>query len=119
MNKHFDKIEWTAEDAENALEALRVAQVRGDNEYQTVQRILDSVSMRRTKRVWDGEYEKGHYILITPTGEEVVCWPNAGFMNSSDGSGRKWLPCPDILIYPISTAEAISRHRRENAGDGL
>jgi hypothetical protein len=64
---------------------------------------------RHVKRVWDGEYEKQHYVLTTPIGEEVVCWPNAGRMCSSDGSGRQWWPCADCLVEQITIPEAWRR----------
>ncbi len=41
--------------------------------------------------VWDGDYVKSEYLVHLP-GECVVCWPNAGLMNSMDGSGRSWEP---------------------------
>ena len=57
-------------------------------------------------RLWNGHYVKGHYILTTPTGERVLCWPNAGFMNSSDGSDRQWAPCSNCTVRRIDLNEA-------------
>lgn len=42
---------------------------------------------------FDGEYDKKGYDVLLPDGTEVLwCWPNAGFMNATDGSGRMWGP---------------------------
>lgn len=49
--------------------------------------------------LWDGTYEKKFYDVWVkephsnpPSGNDVVlaCWPNAGKMVSTDGTGRKW-----------------------------
>lgn len=55
-----------------------------------------------TTRTWDGEYVKTHYIITTPSGERVLCWPNAGRMVAMDGSTREWLPCADCRVQAIS-----------------
>jgi len=40
---------------------------------------------------WDGGYSKAWYDVETPMGEVIThCWPNAGFMTATDGSGRQW-----------------------------
>lgn len=58
---------------------------------------------------WDGDYEKQHYLVRLKTGEEVVCWPNAGRMHASDRSGRDFWPSDGIDVRPISLKEAFSR----------
>lgn len=42
--------------------------------------------------IWDGDYDKIFYWVHLPDGTRVECWPNAGFMMSTDGSGRRWGP---------------------------
>lgn len=44
--------------------------------------------------LWDGTYEKEFYWLYPcpPGSPRVKCWPNAGLMNATDGSGREWKP---------------------------
>lgn len=51
---------------------------------------------------WDGRYEKQHYDVWT-SGFDVVlgCWPNAGWMNATDGSDRRWFPA-DCLAVRVS-----------------
>lgn len=40
---------------------------------------------------WDGSYEKTHYDVELHTGEVIkACWPNAGTMNATDGTGRRF-----------------------------
>jgi len=47
---------------------------------------------------WNGEYEKVYYDI--KVGDEIIekCWPNAGKMNASDGSGRSWKKDDNISI---------------------
>ena len=42
---------------------------------------------------WQGDYEKQSYDVWI-SGSDVVlgCWPSAGYMAATDGSGRQWLP---------------------------
>ena len=49
------------------------------------------------------DYKKCEYMVLLKTGEQIICWPNAGRMNAIDGSGREfWLE--DIEHYePIDT----------------
>lgn len=44
------------------------------------------------EELWDGTYEKEFYWLYPPGEPRVKCWPNAGLMNATDGSGRAWKP---------------------------
>ncbi len=64
-------------------------------------------------RPWNGHYVKEHYILVTPTKERVLCWPNAGYMNASDGSGRQWAPCADCSVERIEISEGLRIVRGE------
>lgn len=64
-------------------------------------------------RAWNGHYVKAHYVLITPAKERVLCWPNAGYMNASDGSGRHWAPCADISVERMDLDDALSIVRKE------
>jgi hypothetical protein len=37
------------------------------------------------------DYVKDFYEVLLPSGEIIKkCWPNAGKMNATDGSGRYW-----------------------------
>lgn len=39
----------------------------------------------------DGDYDKEWYDVRLPDGQIVKhCWPNAGRMNATDGSGQEW-----------------------------
>lgn len=64
-------------------------------------------------RAWDGNYVKEHYILTTPAKERVLCWPNAGYMTASDGSGRQWAPCADLLVERIDLDKGLRIVRGE------
>lgn len=45
--------------------------------------------------IWDGQYDKTWYDVLLPDGSVVErCWPNAGKMVATDGSGREWEPGP-------------------------
>ncbi len=48
--------------------------------------------------LWDGDYEKVFYRVHLPSGELVQCYPNAGWMNATDGSGRMWKPDDRVLV---------------------
>jgi hypothetical protein len=48
--------------------------------------------------LWDGDYEKVFYRVHLPSGEFVQCYPNAGWMNATDGSGRMWKPQDAVLV---------------------
>lgn len=51
---------------------------------------------------WTGNYAKQHYDVKLPSGEIIKhCWPNAGIMNATDGSGRQFKP-EDGVLYRIS-----------------
>lgn len=65
--------------------------------------------------IWAGDYEKEHYILTTPIGEGVLCWPNAGYMNASDGSGRMWAPCSNCTVRMIELDETFKLIRSRTA----
>lgn len=50
-------------------------------------------------RKWDGEYEKQSYDVWTDRHNVVMgCWPNAGRMVATDGSGRQWRPADCIAV---------------------
>lgn len=57
---------------------------------------------------WDGFYEKEFYWLGKLNKKNVVkCYPNAGFMNAVDGSGRMWGPkAKDIMVSMIPEDES-------------
>lgn len=57
-------------------------------------------------QIWDGEYEKLFYWVHLPSGERVQCWPNAGIMNSTDGSGRQWRPEEGVLVSQQTDEES-------------
>lgn len=58
-----------------------------------------------TWQAWDGEYKKEHYFIRYKDGDRMVlCWPNAGYMNSSDGSGRVWSPDPAFEVVSATIA---------------
>lgn len=63
--------------------------------------------------LWDGSYQKRWYEVTTASGEKVKCWPNAGIMNSTDGSGRDWHPEDKVLVRRISDLEAMPWQARE------
>lgn len=47
----------------------------------------------RPWRKWNGNYQKVFYDIRTVSGQVCIgCWPNAGCMNATDSSGRKWRP---------------------------
>lgn len=50
---------------------------------------------------WTGDYDKSFYWLTTAKGEQVKCYPNAGFMCAMDGSNRKWLPDGAVSVQLI------------------
>jgi hypothetical protein len=66
--------------------------------------------------LWDGDYEKQHYLVTTPDGERVVCWPNAGRMHANDGSGRDWWPKDGVGVLPISIEDALRLLREKRGG---
>ena len=42
---------------------------------------------------FDGDYSKDWYDVRLPDGKIIKhCWPNAGFMVATDGTGREWKP---------------------------
>lgn len=41
-------------------------------------------------RPYTGNYEKQWYEVRLPNGEIHLCWPNAGKMNTMDGTGKQW-----------------------------
>jgi hypothetical protein len=46
-----------------------------------------------------GRYVKKFYELrMRKNGRPVLCWPNAGYMNAVDGSGRQWSPHADVEV---------------------
>lgn len=48
---------------------------------------------------WDGSYEKEWHDVMLPDGEVVEhCWPNAGVMCASDGTGRMWTHHDNIRV---------------------
>jgi hypothetical protein len=59
---------------------------------------LNSELEQPTPVVWDGDYDKQFYWVHLPDGSRVECWPNAGIMNATDGSGRQWRPEDKPLI---------------------
>ncbi len=65
--------------------------------------------------LWDGTYRKRWYKVVLEGGEEVICWPNAGGMESTDGSGRSWKPEDQVMVRRISFEEATPflKHRQE------
>lgn len=76
--------------------------------------------------IWDGDYDKQFYWVHLPDGTRVECWPNAGIMMSTDGSGRQWSPedKPVVsvqrdeesrLYRPDKLRVAIARERDEYA----
>jgi hypothetical protein len=64
-------------------------------------------------KVWDGDYEKQFYWLQTADGERVKCYPNAGIMNSLDGSGRQWRPDGAVQVEPIDDDHPDGMHGNE------
>jgi hypothetical protein len=57
--------------------------------------------------LWCGWYEKQHYLVTVGGGAQAVCWPNAGFMNATDGSGRMWSTDAGVGVQPITTEDAL------------
>ncbi len=57
--------------------------------------------------LWTKEYDyvKDHYQVLLPSGEKVICWPNAGVMSATDGSGREFTPDGSILIRKLTDEE--------------
>ena len=52
--------------------------------------------------LWDGDYEKEFYWVKPPGGGLAVkCWPNAGWMNTVDGSGRMWQSEANIMVAKV------------------
>lgn len=48
---------------------------------------------------WTGDYEKQCYDVWVKGCDVVLgCWPNAGFMCTTDGSGRQWSPSEVIAV---------------------
>lgn len=56
---------------------------------------------------WDGHYEKDFYLALID-GKEVLCWPNAGEMCATDGSGRTWKPEDKIQVRIFRLEEHVS-----------
>ncbi len=57
--------------------------------------------MEWVKFTADFDYVKDFYEVLLPTGEIVpLCWPNAGLMNTSDGTNRRWSPDDNISVRP-------------------
>lgn len=52
--------------------------------------------------LWDGTYEKEFYWLYPPGAARVKCWPNAGLMNATDGSGREWKPEDRVRVELVA-----------------
>lgn len=53
----------------------------------------DKAKWPRPWRKWQGRYQKIFYDIETTWGKiHIGCWPNAGYMNAADGTGRKWRP---------------------------
>lgn len=49
----------------------------------------------------DFDYEKIHYDVLLESGDIInECWPNAGKMCATDGSGRKWDYQDRIKVRP-------------------
>jgi hypothetical protein len=72
--------------------------------------------------LWNGEYEKQFYWVHLPDGTRVECWPNAGIMNATDGSGRMWRPADKVMITVQAGEDArfYSAGRvRKPAGDSV
>jgi hypothetical protein len=62
---------------------------------------------------WNGEYEKDFYWIRNVGGERAVkCWPNAGFMNAADGTGRMWAPSPDYEVALVIGDSMLERGQR-------
>lgn len=57
---------------------------------------LDDKGNTMTDGVWrmftGRNYEKRHYSVRASGKVFMDCWPNAGFMMATDGSGREWPP---------------------------
>lgn len=75
-------------------------------------------------KAWTGDYEKKWYDIRLLSGEVIEsCWPNAGCMNSNDGSGRSWKPedgiefrlgeCPYRNPITLRSGEIVEA-KREN-----
>jgi hypothetical protein len=56
--------------------------------------------------IWNGYYDKVFYWVHLPGGERVECWPNAGWMNATDGSGRHWSPEDKPIVSIQRDAES-------------
>lgn len=55
---------------------------------------------------FDGDYDKKFYDVKTSDGKIIKeCWPNAGNMHSTDGSGRSWTEKDNITIRKSDTDE--------------
>jgi hypothetical protein len=58
-----------------------------------------SASWPRPWRKWNGNYQKCFYDIQTTWGKtHIGCWPNAGKMNATDGTGQSWKPHQVALI---------------------
>ena len=56
---------------------------------------------------WNGEYRKTYYLALID-GKEVPCWPNAGCMCATDGSGREWKSSDKIKVRRCTWEEHIA-----------
>ncbi len=71
--------------------------------------------------LWDGEYEKNFYWVWPPDGSaRVMCWPNAGLMNATDSSGRRWKPEDNVRVQMITEEDEaypprLNLRKRESA----
>lgn len=61
--------------------------------------------------LWDGDYEKEHYWVYRGS-DRILCWPNAGYMNSVDGSGRMWEPEARIHVALVTRDELEQVHEQ-------
>lgn len=46
-------------------------------------------------------YEKEFYAVKLEDGSIIKCWPNAGYMNAVDGSGRMYNESHNIQVYKL------------------
>lgn len=58
------------------------------------------------KRFDPCDYEKEPLIARLCSGEEVLCWPNAGKLCAIDGSGRDFEGYAHVLVRTATPAEA-------------
>lgn len=59
---------------------------------------------------WNGGYRKMFYLALID-GVEVSCWPNAGEMCATDGTGRSWKPSDNIQVRPCTQEEWLATNK--------